>query len=187
MRKSLKLLPQHLISLEDDLYQRITRLLLSGEVSNLAEEKEFHIEETHLDQIRSLRDLAVPDVSSVDGEKSVVGLDPPVQGRDGVLQDLHDEDARLRTAPTDPDPEMFARLSLQADGEEVLVVRQGADGAPRPPVLLYPLPVHPQPQDARHLPQGRAHLEHGNIAQFYPLLCVHLGNGNLHHFSLRVH
>ena len=99
-------------------------------------------------------------IGPVDGEKSVVRLDPPVQSRDGVLQDLHYEDARLWTAPTDPDAEMFARLSLQADGEHVLVVPEGAGGAAsRPPVLLYPLPVDPQPQHARHLPQGRADLE----------------------------
>ena len=52
MRKSLKLLPQHLISVEDDLYQRITRLLVSGGVSNVAEEKEFTIQNERNRQIR---------------------------------------------------------------------------------------------------------------------------------------
>ena len=117
---------------------------------------------SHLNKIRSLWYLAVPYVGPVDGKKSIVRLDPPVQSRDGVLQDLHYEDARLWTAATDPDAEMFPRLSLQADGQHVLVVPEGAGPAgpgPSPPVLLYPLPVHSQPQHARHLPQGSAHLE----------------------------
>ena len=99
------------------------------------------------------------DVGPVDGEKSVVRLDPPVQSGDGVLQDLYDKDARLWTAATDPDAEMSARLPLQTDCQHVLVVPESAvAGTPRPPVLLYPLPVDPQPQHARHLPQRSAHL-----------------------------
>ena len=119
----------------------------------------YYISKSHLDKIRSLGDLAVSHVRSVDGEKSIVRLDSPVQSGDGVLQDLDDEDARLWTAATDPDTEMFPRLPLQTDRQHVLVVPQGAGpGPPRSPVLLYPLPVHSQPQHARHFPQRSAHL-----------------------------
>ena len=109
----------------------------------------YYISKSHLDKIRSLGDLAVSHVCPVDGEKSIVRLDPPVQSGDGVLQDLDDEDARLWTAATDPDTEMFPGLSLQTDCQHVLVVPEGAcPGPPRPPVLLYPLPVDSQPQHA---------------------------------------
>ena len=111
----------------------------------------------------------MPHISPVDGEKSVVRLDPPVQSGDGVLQDLDDKDARLWTAATDPDAEMSARLPLQTDRQHVLVVPESAvGGPPRPPVLLYPLPVDPQPQHARHLPQGSANL--GGLLSYYSAL-----------------
>ena len=117
---------------------------------------EYHPSKSHLDKIRGLGDLAVPHIRPVDGEKSVVRLDPSVQSGDGVLQDLYDEDARLWAAAADPDAEVFARLSLEADRHHVLVVPEA--GGPGPAVLLYPLPVHSQPQHAGHLPQSCAYL-----------------------------
>ena len=110
--------------MEDDLYQRITRLLVSRGVSNDVEEKEFNIKETvrsvtyisksHLDKIRSLGDLAVSHVCPVDGEKSIVRLDPPVQSGDGVLQDLDDKDSGLWTTSRDADSQVLPWLPLKS-------------------------------------------------------------------------
>ena len=120
----------------------------------------------HLDKVRGLGDLAVPHIRAVNAEQSVVGPDPSVHGGDGVLQDLHDEDAGLWAAPTDPDAEVLARLerkwnyslltgsvnsdlALQRHAEHLLVAAdagQGGAPGPWPPVLLNPLPVHSEPQ-----------------------------------------
>ena len=59
----------------------------------------------YLDKIGRLGNLAVPDVCSVDEEQPVVRLDAAVQRGDGVLQDLHYEDAGLGAAPADPEQE----------------------------------------------------------------------------------
>ena len=75
---------------------------------------------SHLDQIRGLGYLAVPHISSIDGEKSVVRLDPPVAGSDGVLEYLHDEDAGLGAAAADADAEVLPGLPLQGDAQHVL-------------------------------------------------------------------
>ena len=56
----------------------------------------------YLYQVRSLGDLAVADVLTVDEEEPVVGVYPPVEGGDRVVQDLHDENARLGTVAADP-------------------------------------------------------------------------------------
>ena len=59
-------------------------------------------EEKHLDEVGGLGYFAVPDICAVDEKQPVVGLDPAIQGGDGVLQDFHYEYSRLGAAPRDP-------------------------------------------------------------------------------------
>ena len=83
-------------------------------------------------------------ISPVDAQESIIGLDPPIQGSDGVVEDLNNEDTGFWTTSTDPDTQMFASLTLQGHGQQLLVDPQVGVG--HPPVLLNPLSVHPQPQ-----------------------------------------
>ena len=50
---------------------------------------------------------------------NVEHLYPAVKSCDRVLKDLNDEDAGFRATPRDPDAEMFARLSLEGDREQI--------------------------------------------------------------------
>ena len=89
----------------------------------------------------------------------VIRPDPAVHGCDRVFEDLYNEDTRLRAAAANPDTQVPSRLnnnnnsnnnfnaphlSLQRHAEHLLVgpdAGQGRAPRPRPPVLLYPLPV----------------------------------------------
>ena len=82
------------------------------------------------------------DVSAIDAEKSVIGFDATIQGRDGVIKNLHDEDSWLRTASTDPDTKMLARLSLQGDLQHFLISSKSwVVGAAWSSILFNPLSV----------------------------------------------
>ena len=97
------------------------------------------------------------DIGPVDAQQSVVRLDSAVKSGDGVVEDLHDEDAGFWTTSADPDPQMFASLALQGHGQQLLVDPEVGVG--RPPVLLDPLPVHAQPQHRGHLAESSANLK----------------------------
>ena len=95
-------------------------------------------------------------ISPVDAQESVIGLDPSIHGSDGVVEDLNNEDTGFWTTSADPDTKMFPSLTLQGHGQQLLVDPQVGVG--HPPVLLDPLPVDPQPQHGGHLAESSANL-----------------------------